>query len=166
MSAIDVDTVLGWRGRTVVSTEGEELGTLQDVFLDEGDRPGWGAVHSGLFGRRRSFVPLYEAQPDPDGDDRILVPYSREQVEEAPGADPDVQLGRDEEHRLYGHYGLSGDARDDGPDEAMTRSEEELDVSKTPMQPQERVRIKKVLVTDHVTKTVPVRKEEIRLERD
>jgi Domain of unknown function (DUF2382) len=32
--------------------------------------------------------------------------------------------------------------------------------------PAERVRLRKVLVTDHVTKTVPVRREAIRLETD
>ena len=48
----------------------------------------------------------------------------------------------------------------------MVRSEEELVTGTTPMQPTERVRLRKVLVTDHVEKTVPVRREEIRLETD
>jgi stress response protein YsnF len=34
------------------------------------------------------------------------------------------------------------------------------------MRPRERVRLKKYLVTDYVEKTVPVRREEVRVERE
>jgi stress response protein YsnF len=48
----------------------------------------------------------------------------------------------------------------------MIRSEEEVVTGTTPMRPSERVRIRKVVVTENVTKKVPVRREEIRLETD
>jgi hypothetical protein len=48
----------------------------------------------------------------------------------------------------------------------MIRSEEEIRMGTTEMRPAERVRLKKVLVTDEVSRTVPVRREEIRLETD
>ncbi|RAG32418.1 hypothetical protein DN554_30420 [Burkholderia multivorans] len=48
----------------------------------------------------------------------------------------------------------------------MTRSVEEVEFSTRPVQRAERVRLKKVLVEDEVTRTVPVRREEIRLETD
>jgi stress response protein YsnF len=48
----------------------------------------------------------------------------------------------------------------------MTRSEEEVSIGKKSVRRAERVRLKKVLVEDQVTKTVPVRREEIRLETD
>jgi stress response protein YsnF len=51
-------------------------------------------------------------------------------------------------------------------DDAMTRSEEEVDFGKRTVRKAERVRIKKVLVEDEVTKTVPVRREVIQLETD
>jgi stress response protein YsnF len=47
----------------------------------------------------------------------------------------------------------------------MIRSEEEVSVRKT-AKPAERVRLKKVIVEDEVTETVPVRKEKIQLETD
>ena len=47
----------------------------------------------------------------------------------------------------------------------MIRSEEEVSVGKV-AKPAERVRLKKVIVEDEVTRTVPVRKEKIRLETD
>jgi uncharacterized protein (TIGR02271 family) len=58
------------------------------------------------------------------------------------------------------------DARGEGrPDEAMTRSEEELRVGTTERE-SGRVRLKKYVVEDQVTQTVPVRREEVRVERE
>jgi stress response protein YsnF len=48
----------------------------------------------------------------------------------------------------------------------MIRSEEEVRLSTRPTQRRERVRLRKYMVTEHVEKTVPVRREEIRLEHD
>ena len=47
----------------------------------------------------------------------------------------------------------------------MTRSEEELRVGTTERE-SGRVRLKKYIVEDEVTKTVPVRREEVRVERE
>jgi uncharacterized protein (TIGR02271 family) len=57
------------------------------------------------------------------------------------------------------------DASGPTTDDAMTRSEEELRVG---MQEREtgRVRLRKYVVTEHVQQTVPVRREEVRLERE
>ena len=48
----------------------------------------------------------------------------------------------------------------------MTRSEEEVEFGKRTTQRAERVRLRKVLVEDEETKTVPVRKEVIQLETE
>ena len=48
----------------------------------------------------------------------------------------------------------------------MTRSEEEVEFGKKTTQRAERVRLRKVLVEDEETKTVPVRKEVIQLETE
>ncbi len=50
-------------------------------------------------------------------------------------------------------------------DDAMTRSEEELQVGTTEREAG-RVRLKKYVVEDEVTETVPVRREEVRVERE
>ena len=50
-------------------------------------------------------------------------------------------------------------------DDAMTRSEEELRVGTTERE-SGRVRLKKYVVEDQVTETVPVRREEVRVERE
>lgn len=59
----------------------------------------------------------------------------------------------------------SNDTADNATDNAMTRSEERLNVSKE-RQEVGKVRLKKYIVHDHVQTTVPVEREEIRLERE
>src|SRR4051794_35872595 len=180
-----------WRGRTAVDADGEKIGTVEEVYLDaDTDRPEWLAVKTGLFGSRISFVPVAEAS-DAGGD--VRVPYSKAQVKDAPHADADGQLSQQEEAQLYRHYGLDySESRSDsglaegtagdrtpqgsagvvgndvsGPetDSAITRSEEELRVGTTEREAG-RVRLKKYIVEDQVTQTVPVRREEVRIERE
>jgi hypothetical protein len=189
MGAVDIDTALEWRGHTVVDRDGEKIGTLREIYLDDKERPSWGSVHTGLFGLRETFVPLTEAELV---EDELRLPYPHAQVEQAPGVDPDVQLSADEEDRLYQHYGITAEAAEDRPtepraddepgavasgsesaqppdrpsdDNAMTRSEEEVRVGKR-TRVRGRARLKKYVVTDYVEKRIPVRREEVRLEYD
>lgn len=177
MAHLTIDTVLGWRGKTVRDAEGDKIGSLGDVFLDrETDQPAWGGVRTGLFGHRESYIPLERVTEDEDGD--LRVPFDRDVVKDAPRIDPDVALTADEERALYQHYGreyahVGGDEPDipEGEraegglgDDAMTRSEEEVRVHEGPMKPAERVRLRKVLVTEHQKRVVPVQREVVELE--
>jgi hypothetical protein len=165
--AHDIDTVLGWRGRTVRDAGGDKIGSFGDVYLDQDtDLPAWGSVQTGLFGRHESFVPL-EAVTEGEGGD-LVVPYAAGQVKEAPRVDPDVTLTPAEEQALYDHYGRDYAAAPPEPlaEGEMVRSEEEVRVSEGPMRAKERVRLRKVLVTEHVQQTVPVRKEVVQLETE
>src|SRR5215218_252740 len=183
--ALDIDTALGWRGKTVLDRDGEKIGKLGDVYLDrETDAPAYAAVHTGLFGAKETFVRLQDAEPV---DDDIRVPYEKAHVVDAPQIDPEVALTAEEERRLDAHYGGGSEpaaavsaggeaapATGDRPDPTaageapveMVRSEEEARLHAGDAKPAERVRLKKVVVTDEVERTVPVRREEVRLEQD
>jgi sporulation protein YlmC with PRC-barrel domain len=164
MAGPDIDTALEWQGRTVVDRSGERIGKLEEIFLDaESGVPAWGSVGSGLFGRRRSLLPLGEVEA---GEDQLRVPFDKDHVLGAPQTEPDVELSRDEEEALYGHYGVdySPESGDEESGE-LIRSEEEVDV-RTEARPRERLRLKKYVVTEHVTKKVPVRREKIAVERE
>jgi hypothetical protein len=164
----DIDTVLGWRGRTVRDAGGDKIGTLGDLYLDgHTDLPAWGSVKTGLFGRHESFIPLEAVTEAEEGGD-LVIPYSAEQVEQAPRVDPDVTLTPSEEQVLYDHYGqeYAHTAPEPLADNEMVRSEEEVRVSEGPMRPKERVRLRKVMVTEHRQETVPVRKEVVQVETD
>ncbi len=102
---------------------------------------------------------------DQDGNE-LRLPFDRSRFDDAPDIDPDVELTEEQERVLHQHYGRewAGRAEEETGD-AMIRSEEEVSVSKT-VKPAERVRLKKVIVEDEATETVPVRREEIRLETE
>jgi uncharacterized protein (TIGR02271 family) len=61
--------------------------------------------------------------------------------------------------------GVGNDVSGRETDNAMTRSEEEVSVG-TAQRESGRVRLRKYIVTDQVTQTVPVRREEVRVERE
>jgi PRC-barrel domain len=102
----DIDTVLGWRGRTVRDAEGQKIGTFEDVLLDRRtDLPAWARVRTGLFGRRQSIVPLEGAE---EVDDDVRVPYAKDHVTDGPNLEPDVAPTAEEEASLHSHYGSAG----------------------------------------------------------
>jgi uncharacterized protein (TIGR02271 family) len=186
-----IDTVQSWQGRTMVDPAGDKLGTIDAIYLDdETGQPEWATVASGLFSAKAAFVPLAQAQAMGDS---VQVPYDKQQVTDAPSMEADGSLSQDEEAQLYRHYGLdysehrsdsglaAGTDRDadadtdhgtvgrdtSGPttDDAMTRSEEELQVGTTQRE-RGRERLRKYVTTEQQTVTVPVQREELRVERE
>jgi|tagenome__1003787_1003787.scaffolds.fasta_scaffold19903708_2 hypothetical protein len=160
---LDIDTALAWRGRTVRDRDGEKVGTFGDLYLEgDTDRPAYAGVKTGLFRSKESIVPLGGAYEGDDGD--IHVPYTLAAIKSAPNVDPDVALTDEEESRLHEHYGAPTKMRPESAE--MIRSEEEVEFSVEPAKPKERVRLRKYTVTEQVEKTVPVRREEIRVAHD
>jgi uncharacterized protein (TIGR02271 family) len=177
---MSTESVAQLRGADVIDASGDKVGTVEEIYLDqESGQPEWALVKTGLFGSKSTFVPLSGARPE---DDVLRVRYEKDQIKDAPKIEPDQELSQSEERELYQHYGMgygesggqNGDAGREpvgqdvsGPetDSAMTRSEEELRVGKT-QQERGRVRLKKYVVTDEVQQTVPVQREEVRLERE
>src|SRR5215218_2885218 len=106
------DQAIAWRGQDALDAEGSKIGTIEEIYLDtDTDQPEWLAVKTGLFGSRISFVPIAEAT-DAGGD--VRVPYSKDQVKNAPHAEADGQLSQQEEAQLYRHYGIDyGESRSD-----------------------------------------------------
>ena len=175
--------VSAWRGAAVVDQDGEKIGTIDEIYADaDTGKPEWLAVKTGLFGMKLSFVPIAEAT---ETGGQVRVPYDNQQVKDAPAVESDHELSQDEEANLYRHYGLGySEARSDsglprgsgrdtvghdtsGPttDDAMTRSEEELRVGKASRE-SGRARLRKYVVTEQVQQTVPVQREEVRVERE
>jgi uncharacterized protein (TIGR02271 family) len=172
-----LEDIQTWRGMTAVDADGSKVGKIDEVYLDRnsGD-PEWVTVNTGLFGTRTSFAPISGAERV---DDEIRLAYSKDQIKDAPSIDADGELSNEEERTLYDHY-ARGDYGDwDGEtdrteghavsgsntDDAMTRSEEELRVG-TERREAGRGRLRKYVVTEEVTRTVPVQREELRVERE
>jgi uncharacterized protein (TIGR02271 family) len=171
-----------WIGHQVVDTAGEKIGKVSSIFLDdETGQPEWLAISTGMFGKNSSFVPLDGASADGD---QLVIGYDKAKVKDAPQVDDDGDghITPDEEETLYAYYGRGYTARTEttatgdpgvvghdtsGPstDTAMTRSEEQINVG-TRTQESGRARLRKYVVTEQVTQTVPVSHEEVRIERE
>ncbi len=102
------------------------------------------------------------------------VPYTQEGSTTAQGQ-PNTDAGRGQTGRERGQTGrergqtgresVGRDTSGRETDDAMTRSEEELNVG-TRQREAGRARLRKYVVTEQVTKTVPVQREEVRIERE
>jgi uncharacterized protein (TIGR02271 family) len=187
-------------GATAYGDDGEKIGKVGQLFLDDQTgQPEFVTVNTGFFGTSESFVPVADATFNGD---RLVVPFSKDKVKDAPNVDLDGRhLDESEEQRLYEYYGLSSSQtsgytdtdtttagyadttrttdtdRDittgteghdtSGPttDDAMTRSEEQVQVGTT-SQEAGRVRLRKYVTTEQETHTVPVRKERAVLETE
>ena len=182
-----------WQGRNMIGSDGEKIGKITQIYEDpETSKPEWATVSSGLFGSKSNFVPLAGATPS--GED-VRATVTKDQVKDAPGVEEDGDLSEPEEQRLFEHYNVpyttegsttaqgspdtgqstarTATDRDtvghdtSGPttDDAMTRSEEELRVG-TRQREAGRARLRKYVVTENVTTTVPVSHEEATIVRE
>ncbi|WP_411075938.1 DUF2382 domain-containing protein [Streptomyces sp. cmx-4-7] len=159
-------------------------------------RPEWVSVETGMFGTSESFVPIKDATvvegrlqvpyakdkvkdaPNVDVDSGGHLSGDEEQRlyehygiawDEAwhqanqPGEAGWAHASATERTGRTGGTGISDRAAD--VDEAMTRSEERMRVG-TEQQEVGRARLRKYVVTEEVQQTVPVRHEEVRIERE
>jgi uncharacterized protein (TIGR02271 family) len=183
-------------GSTAIDADGEKVGKVGQIYLDDATgQPAWVTVSTGLFGMRESLAPLYNARPghgevhlavtkqmikdapNVDADDHLaesevdtlyqhyagyLDPSVARTGADQPG-NGDYTSGRagtagyDDRGGTAGYddAGVAGTRGHDtsGPntDDAMTRSED---------------RLRKYVVTEPVSTTVPVSHEEVRIERE
>ena len=179
---LDQQNVEELMGATVQDSSGDKIGKVGQIYLDDqSGQATWAAVSTGLFGTKESFVPLEQAT---FSNGRLSVPVTKDQVQDAPQVEGDGHLEPGEEAELYRYYGLSqgtdvgheahgdepsGTAGHDvsGPntDEAMTRSEERLDVG-TEQVETGRAKLRKYVTTSTESVQVPVSREEVRVERE
>ena len=192
MTAPDVSDLVG---RTAVDPQGDKIGKIGQVYLDDqSGEPVWVTVSTGFFGSNESFAPLYGAT---HVGDQLQLAVEKDQIKNAPNISDDGQLSEDETDALYRYYeghlggggtrGTTGDVDRDtttvggtdtgtvrsaghdtsGPDtdDAMTRSEERLRVGTENVETG-RARLRKHVVTENVSRTVPVSHEEVRVERE
>jgi uncharacterized protein (TIGR02271 family) len=183
-------------GSTAIASDGSKIGKVGEVYLDdETGRPEWATVNTGLFGTKETFVPLAQADfsgeelrlpyekakvkdaPRISDENGHLSPEEEAELYRyyglgAPGvsAQQGIATGRtdadgdgvydDVEGRTVGH-----DTSGPTTDSAMTRSEEQLTVG-TQRVEAGRARLRKFVVTENVSQTVPVTREEVRVERE
>lgn len=193
---INTDQINDVIGATAYGQDGDKIGTIGQVFVDQNTgEPEFATVNTGFFGTNESFIPLQRATFQ---DDRLTVPYSKDQVKDAPNVDvEDQHLDESEEQRLYSHYGLTaasaaghGSAGPDAgtADTATTDSGLDADARGhdlsgpttddamtrseeklrvgTTSEETGRAHLRKYVTTEQETHTIPVRKERAVIERE
>ena len=172
-------------GKTLVGPDDNKIGKIVDVYEStDGSGLTFATVATGMFGSGASFFPLDQANMTGE---HVVVPYTKDFIKDAPRVDNDEELSSEEEARLFSYYrgadtgstGLtttgqtvtgSGAGVTTGTtgytgDDAMTRSEERLRVGTESVETG-RARLRKYVVTETETRTVPVSHEEVRVERE
>ena len=191
MAMIDRNNLGSLIGADVIGSDDRKIGTIGQVFVDAAtEQPSWVTINTGFFSTAESFAPLDRA----DWNGEVLrIAYEKSVVKDAPRIESDGALDRDSEDALYTHYRITAptaDGRnersdrtadayetsagsetstsrtdDARTDDAMIRSEEEVHVG-TEQVSAGRARLRKHVVTENQTVTVPVSREEVTLERE
>jgi hypothetical protein len=103
--------------RVVYTSDGERLGKVEHVLADDLEEPQYLEVKSGWFGSKRHVVPIYGMTFV--GED-ITLPYTKEQLENAPTFAEEERIDYECERLLAGYYGHSVREWDDSRDRWLT----------------------------------------------
>src|SRR4051812_18413584 len=193
---IGTDRISPGIGKDVPDSAGPKNGSASEVYLDdESGQPEWVTVRTGLFGTKESFVPIRDADLTGDGV-RVAVSKEQVKDAPKIDTDGHLSPQEEQElYRYYGlgagtqtngqqvtgqqvtgqqvtgqqssdaHSTVGHDTPGPTTDDAMPRSEEPLTVG-TRSEEVGRARLRKHVVTENATETVPVSREEIRVERE
>lgn len=94
-----------YRDYTVYDQHYERIGRVDDVFVDEYDRPEYIGVKTGFLGMKSTLIPMEIARIN-DRRRLIEVAADRETIQHAPSFDDDEEITPDHEARIYGYFGL------------------------------------------------------------
>ena len=192
MTNVTMETIAAARGADVYSSDGDKIGSVEDIFHDyETREPEWIGIGTGIFSTKRVLVPVQGAELRSDG---LFVPYGKDQIKNSPDIDGD-EIGEDTERALYEHYGLAYSERRSGTtmaegtpgtmgaedeadvartmdsdvdverESAVTRHEEQLRVGKRDVGAGQ-ARLRKWVETEPVAEDVELRRERARVTRE
>jgi uncharacterized protein (TIGR02271 family) len=190
----DLQTMIG---RNAVDLDGSKIGKIGQIYVDDQtEQPVWVTVHTGMFGTKENFAPVYGSTVS--GDNLVLA-VTKDLVKDAPSVEADGHLEESENDALYRHYngylgsatyqrdevydveGVAGNSgRDDvagkpgiqGRDTSGPTTDDAMTRSEerlhvgTEKVETGRARLRKYIVTEDVAQTVTLAHDELRLERE
>src|ERR687890_518846 len=180
-----------YAGYTVYDPDGERIGKVDDLFVDENDQPEYLGVKMGFLGTRSTLIPFEMARVN-DARQVIEVASDKETVKNGPTIDDDREITPAFENEVYSYYGLrqrvsttekSGTYGDYYAEQStqttgvadrtdvsyedelrVSRTEEELRVGTRERQAGS-IRVRKRVRTARERIEVPTRNEEVNVER-
>ena len=93
-------------GFTVYDRDGDKIGKVDDLFLDESDNPEYIGVKMGFFGLSSTIVPMDAVRAD-ESERALYVQADKDQVKNGPRFDDDNEITPDYERQVREYYGLS-----------------------------------------------------------
>lgn len=177
-------------GYQVNDEDGEKIGKVDDLFVDETDKAEYIGVKMGFLGMNSTLIPMDICRVDEE-DQAITVAAEKSHVQDGPDFDDDEAISSEFEHRVRAHYGLDhreedddrgaygdyysddddderGESRKhDGEDELQVeRKEEELRAGTREKEREDGgVKVRKRSRTDRERVRVPKKREEVTVER-
>jgi uncharacterized protein (TIGR02271 family) len=94
-----------YAGYTVRDVDGEKIGKVDDLFLDENDQPEYIGVKMGFFGTSSTLIPMDTATVD-DSQGFIQVNQPKSTVKDGPHFDDDHEITPEYENQVRSYYGL------------------------------------------------------------
>jgi len=95
-----------YSGYEVYDRDGEKIGKVDDLFVDENDQPEYLGVKTGFLGSRSTLIPMEAARLDQKR--RVFeVSQPKSRVKEGPAFNEDEQITPEHEKRVREHYGLN-----------------------------------------------------------
>lgn len=185
----DVHAPTDLYGYEVLDSQNHKVGSIDGVWVDDAtDRLEFIALKTGrLFGKNH-VLPVEAAEVDATNR-TVRVPYSEDQIKGAPSYATSDELSPDDESQIYDYFGMQRSTQTsptgyaDGsnasragtpgtPDpmandvdvQSLRLAEEELQVGTRQVEAG-RVRLRKVVRTEHQEVPVELRREEIEIER-
>jgi uncharacterized protein (TIGR02271 family) len=104
-----------YAGYTVYDTDGDKIGKVDDLFVDENDQPEYLGVKIGLLGTSATLIP-WQIVEVREVDSSLIVSADDAHVKDGPTFDDDREITPEFESEVYSYYGLqqSGSAEDRG----------------------------------------------------
>jgi len=164
-------------GYEVYDRNGEKIGKVDDLFVDENDNPEYVGVKMGFLGTSSTLIPWELATVD-ESASRVVVATDKETAKNGPTFDDDREITPDYENQVYSYYGLQraetsaepvayGAYTREATDEdelRIQRSEEELRAG-TREREAGALNVRKRVVTERQQIEVPTRREEVTVDR-
>ena len=83
----------------------EEIGKVDDIFVDENDQPEYIGIKMGFLGLKSTVVPIGLVRVN-DKRELIEVAASKDVIKNAPSFDDDEEISPEHEAQILRHYGL------------------------------------------------------------
>ncbi len=94
-----------YAGYTVVDQSGSKIGKVDDLFLDENDRPEYFGVKMGFLGTSSTLIPAEMTTTD-EANSTITVSTDKDSVKNGPAFDDDHEITPEYENEVRSYYGL------------------------------------------------------------